>query len=79
MHFSTELFDFYWQRGRTWNQEFWYELFFPKCLIFLSQLLFRCCMNVLLFVIQVIKAAEDCTLQYMNFMNVVFAAQKKVG
>lgn len=28
---------------------------------------------------QVIKAAEDSTLQYMNFMNVVFAAQKKVG
>ncbi|XP_056602240.1 general transcription factor IIH subunit 3 [Triplophysa dalaica] len=27
--------------------------------------------------ILVIKAAEDCTLQYMNFMNVVFAAQKK--
>ncbi|KAI7812897.1 general transcription factor IIH subunit 3 [Triplophysa rosa] len=27
--------------------------------------------------ILVIKAAEDFTLQYMNFMNVVFAAQKK--
>ncbi|XP_051545946.1 general transcription factor IIH subunit 3 isoform X2 [Myxocyprinus asiaticus] len=27
--------------------------------------------------ILVIKAAEDCTLQYMNFMNVIFAAQKK--
>lgn len=27
--------------------------------------------------ILVIKAAEDSTLQYMNFMNVVFAAQKK--
>ncbi|KAI2664102.1 General transcription factor IIH subunit 3 [Labeo rohita] len=25
----------------------------------------------------VIKAAEDSTLQYMNFMNVIFAAQKK--
>lgn len=30
-------------------------------------------------VFQVIKAAEDSTLQYMNFMNVIFAAQKKVG
>ncbi|KAF4113740.1 general transcription factor IIH subunit 3 isoform X1 [Onychostoma macrolepis] len=27
--------------------------------------------------ILVIKAAEDSTLQYMNFMNVIFAAQKK--
>ncbi|XP_037536304.1 general transcription factor IIH subunit 3 [Nematolebias whitei] len=26
--------------------------------------------------ILVIKAAEDCALQYMNFMNVIFAAQK---
>uniref|UniRef100_A0A8C9YD47 General transcription factor IIH subunit 3 n=1 Tax=Sander lucioperca TaxID=283035 RepID=A0A8C9YD47_SANLU len=26
---------------------------------------------------QVIKAAEDCALQYMNFMNVIFAAQKQ--
>lgn len=26
-----------------------------------------------------IKASEDSTLQYMNFMNVIFAAQKKVG
>ncbi|XP_016393754.1 general transcription factor IIH subunit 3-like isoform X2 [Sinocyclocheilus rhinocerous] len=26
---------------------------------------------------QVIKAAEDSTLQYMNFVNVIFAAQKK--
>uniref|UniRef100_A0A3B3QR40 General transcription factor IIH subunit 3 n=1 Tax=Paramormyrops kingsleyae TaxID=1676925 RepID=A0A3B3QR40_9TELE len=25
---------------------------------------------------QVIRAAEDCALQYMNFMNVIFAAQK---
>ncbi|NXV21333.1 TF2H3 factor, partial [Cepphus grylle] len=25
----------------------------------------------------VIKAAEDCALQYMNFMNVIFAAQKQ--
>lgn len=30
-------------------------------------------------VFQVIKASEDSTLQYMNFMNVIFAAQKKVG
>ncbi|ROJ92225.1 General transcription factor IIH subunit 3 [Anabarilius grahami] len=29
--------------------------------------------------ILVIKASEDSTLQYMNFMNVIFAAQKKVG
>uniref|UniRef100_A0A8C2IIP2 General transcription factor IIH subunit 3 n=1 Tax=Cyprinus carpio TaxID=7962 RepID=A0A8C2IIP2_CYPCA len=29
------------------------------------------------YVFQVIKAAEDSTLQYMNFMNVIFAAQKK--
>ncbi|XP_048092690.1 general transcription factor IIH subunit 3 isoform X1 [Alosa alosa] len=28
--------------------------------------------------ILVIKAAEDCALQYMNFMNVIFAAQKQV-
>lgn len=28
--------------------------------------------------IQVIKAAEDSALQYMNFMNVIFAAQKQV-
>ena len=28
---------------------------------------------------QVIKAAEDCALQYMNFMNVIFAAQKQVN
>lgn len=27
---------------------------------------------------QVIKAAEDCARQYMNFMNVIFAAQKQV-
>ncbi|KAM3867915.1 general transcription factor IIH subunit 3-like [Diretmus argenteus] len=27
--------------------------------------------------ILVIKAAEDCALQYMNFMNVIFAAQKQ--
>lgn len=27
---------------------------------------------------QVIKAAEDSALQYMNFMNVIFAAQKQV-
>lgn len=27
--------------------------------------------------ILVIKAADDCTLQYMNFMNVIFAAQKQ--
>ena len=27
---------------------------------------------------QVIKAADDCALQYMNFMNVIFAAQKQV-
>uniref|UniRef100_A0A3B3QPK0 General transcription factor IIH subunit 3 n=1 Tax=Paramormyrops kingsleyae TaxID=1676925 RepID=A0A3B3QPK0_9TELE len=27
---------------------------------------------------QVIRAAEDCALQYMNFMNVIFAAQKNV-
>ncbi|TKS78643.1 IIH subunit 3 General transcription factor [Collichthys lucidus] len=27
--------------------------------------------------IVVIKAAEDCALQYMNFMNVIFAAQKQ--
>uniref|UniRef100_A0A3B3QR48 General transcription factor IIH subunit 3 n=1 Tax=Paramormyrops kingsleyae TaxID=1676925 RepID=A0A3B3QR48_9TELE len=26
--------------------------------------------------ILVIRAAEDCALQYMNFMNVIFAAQK---
>ena len=26
-----------------------------------------------------IKAAEDCALQYMNFMNVIFAAQKQVS
>lgn len=26
--------------------------------------------------ILVVKAAEDCALQYMNFMNVIFAAQK---
>ncbi|NXG13940.1 TF2H3 factor, partial [Grallaria varia] len=30
-----------------------------------------------LFLILVIKAAEDSTLQYMNFMNVIFAAQKQ--
>lgn len=28
--------------------------------------------------LQVIKAAEDSALQYMNFMNVIFAAQKQV-
>lgn len=28
---------------------------------------------------QVIKAAEDSALQYMNFMNVIFAAQKQVN
>lgn len=27
---------------------------------------------------QVIKAADDCALQYMNFMNVIFASQKQV-
>uniref|UniRef100_A0A3B5KSM0 General transcription factor IIH subunit 3 n=1 Tax=Xiphophorus couchianus TaxID=32473 RepID=A0A3B5KSM0_9TELE len=27
--------------------------------------------------ILVIKAADDCALQYMNFMNVIFAAQKQ--
>ncbi|XP_037387532.1 general transcription factor IIH subunit 3 isoform X2 [Pygocentrus nattereri] len=27
--------------------------------------------------ILVVKAAEDCALQYMNFMNVIFAAQKQ--
>ncbi|KAI4889397.1 hypothetical protein NFI96_034083 [Prochilodus magdalenae] len=27
--------------------------------------------------LQVVKAAEDCALQYMNFMNVIFAAQKQ--
>ncbi|KAM9744562.1 general transcription factor IIH subunit 3 [Menidia menidia] len=27
--------------------------------------------------ILVIKAADDCSLQYMNFMNVIFAAQKQ--
>uniref|UniRef100_A0A3P9Q913 General transcription factor IIH subunit 3 n=1 Tax=Poecilia reticulata TaxID=8081 RepID=A0A3P9Q913_POERE len=26
---------------------------------------------------KVIKAADDCALQYMNFMNVIFAAQKQ--
>lgn len=29
-------------------------------------------------VFQVVKAAKDCALQYMNFMNVIFAAQKHV-
>uniref|UniRef100_A0A8I6AA93 General transcription factor IIH subunit 3 n=1 Tax=Rattus norvegicus TaxID=10116 RepID=A0A8I6AA93_RAT len=29
--------------------------------------------------LQVIKAAEDSALQYMNFMNVIFAAQKQVS
>uniref|UniRef100_A0A8C5E8D8 General transcription factor IIH subunit 3 n=1 Tax=Gouania willdenowi TaxID=441366 RepID=A0A8C5E8D8_GOUWI len=27
--------------------------------------------------ILVVKASEDCALQYMNFMNVIFAAQKQ--
>ncbi|KAL4646596.1 general transcription factor IIH subunit 3 isoform X1 [Arapaima gigas] len=33
-------------------------------------------LNVTCIFEQVIKAAEDCALQYMNFMNVIFAAQK---
>uniref|UniRef100_A0A3Q2C8I8 General transcription factor IIH subunit 3 n=1 Tax=Cyprinodon variegatus TaxID=28743 RepID=A0A3Q2C8I8_CYPVA len=33
-----------------------------------------CC---ILSVTLVIKAADDCALQYMNFMNVIFAAQKQ--
>uniref|UniRef100_A0A3B4G9W9 General transcription factor IIH subunit 3 n=1 Tax=Pundamilia nyererei TaxID=303518 RepID=A0A3B4G9W9_9CICH len=33
-----------------------------------------CC---ILFMQTVVKAAEDCALQYMNFMNVIFAAQKQ--
>lgn len=41
---------------------------------------FICITAVPFFIVfQVIKAAEDSTLQYMNFMNVIFAAQKKVG
>ncbi|KAF3851128.1 hypothetical protein F7725_012900 [Dissostichus mawsoni] len=28
-------------------------------------------------IMKVIKAAEDCALQYMNFMNVIFASQKQ--
>uniref|UniRef100_A0AAY4AS92 General transcription factor IIH subunit 3 n=1 Tax=Denticeps clupeoides TaxID=299321 RepID=A0AAY4AS92_9TELE len=32
--------------------------------------------NTIIYIL-VIKAAEDCALQYMNFMNVIFAAQKQ--
>ncbi|TKC50210.1 hypothetical protein EI555_000703, partial [Monodon monoceros] len=36
-----------------------------------------CCILCVLIIQKVIKAAEDSTLQYMNFMNVIFAAQKQ--
>ncbi|TEA41378.1 hypothetical protein DBR06_SOUSAS7910052, partial [Sousa chinensis] len=36
-----------------------------------------CCILGVLIIQKVIKAAEDSTLQYMNFMNVIFAAQKQ--
>uniref|UniRef100_A0A3B1JX97 General transcription factor IIH subunit 3 n=1 Tax=Astyanax mexicanus TaxID=7994 RepID=A0A3B1JX97_ASTMX len=32
---------------------------------------------IIYYILQVVKAAEDCALQYMNFMNVIFAAQKQ--
>uniref|UniRef100_A0AAQ6AJ02 General transcription factor IIH subunit 3 n=1 Tax=Amphiprion ocellaris TaxID=80972 RepID=A0AAQ6AJ02_AMPOC len=42
-----------------------------KELQIILHLFYLCCTE------QVIKAAEDCALQYMNFMNVIFAAQKQ--
>ena len=40
---------------------------------------FAVMMFLTVFCLQVIKTAEDCARQYMNFMNVIFAAQKQVS
>lgn len=44
-------------------------------IVFVLMLFSLCTLSPL----QVIKTAEDCARQYMNFMNVIFAAQKQVN
>ncbi|NXD25385.1 TF2H3 factor, partial [Spelaeornis formosus] len=48
-----------------------------KALCCILSMFLRLFLIILTFTLLVIKAAEDSALQYMNFMNVIFAAQKQ--